>query len=392
MELESVATGDLYSDDETDSTSSPAPPVRSETQVDPSNSDPLHAEDEWGFVTSDACRRPMPGRTEGNLLGDGTGCDGVYRLTSPSTGVSYAVKKIRRPRPGTGAETNLHRELQILHGLRHPSVSHLHAHVQDERYHLLVLTLCPEGDLFDLVSNGHIAEEATVRAYFVRIAEALQYLHENNIYHRDLKLENVLVRNAATRDIEINDFGHSRLCSLSAGVQSRGYGTHAYMAPEMFQDADNGDYDPAAVDVWSLGVMLYVMIAIRYPFGFDSGPGCSTTEQVRRRICNIAPKPNSDFQFTPAEKFASGDLRTLLCGMLTVDAAQRTTLAEVQASNWVRTGEPRPGQEGATLYPERPPLELKVGDTDMVEDEEADYDCDGFFDAEEVPEGESNFF
>merc|ERR1711918_226417 len=130
--------------------------------------------------------------------------------------------------------------------------------------------------------------------------------------------------------------------------------------------------------------MLYVMIAIRYPFGFDSGPGCSTTEQVRRRICNIAPKPNSDFQFTPAQKFASEDLRALLCGMLTVNAPQRMTLGRVQASNWVRTGLPRPQDQEPTLYPERPPLELGVTDPAAVEaEEENDDDHDGFFGVEE---------
>jgi hypothetical protein len=355
MELDSVATADLYSDDEWESTLAPTAAVRSERQINLMN-DGTHLSDDWGFVTAAAC-------VEGNLLGAGTGCEGVYRLTSPNTGVSYAVKKICRPRPGTPAETNLHRELQILHGLRHPSVSHLHAHVQDGMYHFLVLTLCEDGDLFELVANGSVTGDAEVRAYFARITEAVQYLHDNRVYHRDLKLENVLVRNAATREIEVNDFGHSRCCSLSSAVESRGYGTHAYMAPEMFDDPDSGNYDPAAVDVWSLGVMLYVMIAVRYPFGYDSGPGCQTTSEVRRRICNRAPKPNSDFQFTPADRFASKDLRELLCGMLAVDAGQRMTLAQVRASNWVRAALPR--QDQVALYPERPPLEFEAVNPDL---------------------------
>jgi serine/threonine protein kinase len=360
MQLDSVATGDLYSDDEWDAAMSPSPAVRSEPRAAapaPDNVTVAAAtSDEFRFVTAAACRRPVPGREEGNLLGDGTGCDGVFRLTSPITGTSYAVKKIRRPRPGTGAATNLNRELQILHGLRHPGVCRLHAHVQDPSYHLLVLTLCEEGDLFELVANRSIADEATAREYFVRILDALGYLHSINIFHRDLKLENILVRSSVTREIEINDFGHSRLCSsLSAGVHSRGYGTVAYMAPEMFQDADNSDYDPAAVDVWSLGVMLYVMLAVGYPFGFDSGPRCQTTREVRRRICNAAPKPNSDFQFAPAPSFASEDLRALLCGMLTVDAARRATIAQIRDHPWVTAAAPLPPVEH---HPERPPLDL----------------------------------
>ena len=359
MELDSVATADLYSDDEWESTLAPTAAVQSERQIPNIGTHPY---DDWSFVTAAACQRP--GRClEGNLLGAGTGCDGVYLLTSPNTGVRYAVKKICRPRPGTPAETNLHRELQILHGLRHPSVSRLHAHVQDGMYHLLVLTLCEDGDLFELVANGSVAGDAEVRAYFERITDAVQYLHENRIYHRDLKLENVLVRNAAAREIEINDFGHSRCCSLSSGVESRGYGTHAYMAPEMFDDLDSGKYDPAAVDVWSLGVMLYVMIAVRYPFGHTEGPGCQTTSEVRRRICNRTPKPNSDFQFIPADRFASRDLRELLCGMLAVDPGQRMTLAQVRESNWVRAGFPRQDQEA--LYPERPPLKFEAANPDF---------------------------
>eukprot|EP01043_Picozoa_sp_COSAG02_P000277 COSAG02_NODE_5_length_66751_cov_63.939148_23_plen_185_part_00 len=143
-------------------------------------------------------------------------------------------------------------------------------------------------------------------------------------------------------------------------MQSRGYGTHAYMAPEMFDDADSGNYDPAAVDVWSLGVILYIMIATQYPFGFDSGPGCQTTDQVRRRICNPTPKPNGDFQFTPEEKFASTDLKALLCGMLRVDARQRMTVAQVQASSWANAALPAPQMQPPKLYAERPPLELNT--------------------------------
>lgn len=389
MELESVDTGCLFGSDQCDSTLSPAPVRRVPSQFVPSDGEVARGQEAWYFVTAAACRRSRwADDPTSNLLGEGSGCDGVYKLTSPITGVSYAVKKICRPAPQSREESTLHRELQILHGLRHPSVSHLHAHVQESGYHLLVLTLCEEGDLFGLVADGSIADETTVREYFVRIVDALQYLHEHNIYHRDLKLENVLVRDSTTHAVEITDFGHSRLCHLSSGLESRGYGTHAYMAPEMFCDADTGKYDPAAVDVWSLGVMLYIMVAVHYPFGYDAGPGCQTTDQVRRRICNPAPKPNSDFQFTPSEKFASKDLRELLCGMLTVDPVQRMTIAQIQANSWVRAA--LACRKTEVLYPDRPPLEIEAMQSEAKNILSVDND-EHFFSADEIEEDDYSF-
>ena len=122
---------------------------------------------EWNFVTASACRdRRQVGC---NLLGEGTGCAGVFKLTSPTSGVSFAVKKIARPHAGSSAYIQYARELQILHALRHPGVCRLHAVVPDAGYHLLVLSLCEQGDLFEHVLNGSIATPATAREYFVRI-------------------------------------------------------------------------------------------------------------------------------------------------------------------------------------------------------------------------------
>ena len=183
-------------------------------------------------------------------------------------------------------------------------------------------------------------------------------LHSERIYHRDLKLENVLVANAVTKEININDFGHSRLCGDGESrLSSKGYGTVAYMAPEMFSESEELKYSGAAVDVWSLGVMLFVMVAERYPFGAECGPGSVPVHVIRRRICNANPKPNHDFSFEPRVKF-DADLRDIICGMLTVDATQRLTVEQISAHPWVAAAAPRP----EVAEPQSPlrPLQLEA--------------------------------
>ena len=250
---------------------------------------------EWSFVSAAACRGCSCGSTStcssrarrcnSNLLGEGAGCIGVFRLTSPLTGQSFAVKMIERFEPGSPEGISLDRELQILNTLVHPSVTQLYTVVADTylwvtrassrrvRVYLLVLSLCEQGELFDQVAAGRTADENIAREYFCKVLDALDYCHGAGVMHRDLKLENVLVENASTREIRITDFGASRLCSLESFNKGQytavAKGTVAYMAPEMA--VGDGRYDASAVDVWSLGVMLFVMVAQAYPFGCDQG-------------------------------------------------------------------------------------------------------------------------
>jgi serine/threonine protein kinase len=245
-----------------------------------------------------------------NLLGDGAGCKGVFKLVSPATGEAFAVKLVERHRSSeAAAKHSFEKEVTIFYKLRHPGICRLRTVVSDARYHMLVVELCEQGELFSEVARGALSE-ATARDYFVQIVEAADYCHSMRIYHRDLKLENVLVKDEATKRIKVSDFGMARDCGVNSSPATKGMGTVSYMAPEVAA-AGPGAYDGAAVDVWSMGVMLYVMVVCNYPFGHDGVGGVPVREIIRR-------SSRAEFRF-PAHATLSADIQDLITGMLTVD-------------------------------------------------------------------------
>lgn len=204
------------------------------------------------------------------MLGDGAGCKGVYKLVSPVTGEAFAVKLVARYRSSeAAAKHSFEKEVSIFYKVRHPGICRLRTVVTDEQYHMLVFELCEKGELFSEVARGALSEPVA-RDYFVQIIDAVDYCHSKRIYHRDLKLENVLLKDEATKRVKIGDFGMARdCCSINSMPKTKGMGTVSYMAPEVAAPDALAPYDGAAADVWSIGVMLYVMVVCNYPFGHD---------------------------------------------------------------------------------------------------------------------------
>ncbi|GMF11796.1 unnamed protein product [Phytophthora lilii] len=219
-------------------------------------------------------------------------------------------------------KTNL--RVQALGG--HPHVLPLRDCIMEDDAVLLVLKFCARGELLDVL-NGQRAAGRPVDAlrYFAQVLRGAAFLHAHDIAHRDLSLENVLVDE---RDCcQITDFGLATQCSGKVVVKP--VGKLRYMAPEasaalVYEDAPSSEYDPKVADVWALGVMLYAMVAARYPF----------REPLRR-----------DDRFRLLEDFGVEYLlekdEVDVCGkeavvdllkkLLVVDPEKRSTLAELEA-------------------------------------------------------------
>lgn len=206
--------------------------------------------------------------TPNNKLGDGAGSVGVYKLVSPVNGEAFAVKVVQRHRSNElQAKHSFEKEVQIFYKLRHPGICRLCTVISDDSYHMLVIELCDQGELFSEVARGGLSEPVA-RNYFVQIIDAVDYCHSQKVYHRDLKLENVLIKDETTKRIKVADFGMAKDCNVHSACRSKFMGTVSYMAPEM-ATPDVVQYDGAAVDVWSMGVMLYIMVVVNYPFGHE---------------------------------------------------------------------------------------------------------------------------
>ena len=150
----------------------------------------------------------------------------------------------------------------------------------------------------------------------LQIAEGLKYLHENNISHRDLKLDNITINKSL--EISIVDFGFSAKLKNDKN-ESLICGTPQYMAPELLQ---KGEYDAKAVDVWAFGVILYQLFTKKFPFDFES-KNSNYFEALRKG------KFNENY-------ILDDDLVILLRGIFRPDVSQRFKISNVIGSKFFR--------------------------------------------------------
>ncbi|QUC21693.1 uncharacterized protein UV8b_05936 [Ustilaginoidea virens] len=199
------------------------------------------------------------------------------------------------PRGGASEERiemSLKRELEIMQDIHHPSLVNLKAWSIEPTRAILVLSYCPGGDLFAMAStNTRLFAPSLLRRVFAELVGAVKYLHERNIVHRDIKLENVLVNltppeladasvdwsTYPTSVVTLADLGLSRRIADNEKLETR-CGSEDYAAPEVIMGQP---YDGRATDAWSLGVLLYALLERRLPF--DPHPGMGDAHRMRSR-------------------------------------------------------------------------------------------------------------
>ncbi|ETN17521.1 CAMK/CAMKL protein kinase [Phytophthora nicotianae INRA-310] len=241
----------------------------------------------------------------------------------------------------TEIKTNL--RVQSLGG--HPNVLPLRDCIMEDEAVLLVLKFCERGELLDVVNTQRAAgQQANVTRYFAQILRGAAFLHANDIAHRDLSLENVLVDE---RDCcQITDFGLAAQCKGKVNV--RPVGKLRYMAPEVsaamvYEEGHQNEYDPKAADVWALGVMLYAMVTARYPF----------REPLRKDDrFRLLEDFGVEYLLEKDEVDMAGEeeMVDLLKKLLVVDPAERSTLAQLESHPAL------PAVEGSETRPASPTM------------------------------------
>ncbi|XP_022206766.2 testis-specific serine/threonine-protein kinase 6 isoform X1 [Nilaparvata lugens] len=158
----------------------------------------------------------------------------------------------------------LPRELDILPKLKHPHLVHCHGIYQVKAVFYIFTSFAEKGDLLDYVlKHGHL-EESHARVWASQLAMGIHFLHQLDIAHRDIKCENILI--TARNNLKLADFGFARFLCDAAGEYrlSRTFcGSLAYAAPEVLK-ADK--YDGKGCDIWSYGVVVFVMLNQVMPF------------------------------------------------------------------------------------------------------------------------------
>ena len=207
-------------------------------------------------------------------------------------------------------------EVAILFAMDHPNIVRLFEVYEEKKYFHLVTEYCEGGELFDHLAAKGVYRESEAAALMRKVLRAISYLHANNICHRDIKPENFMFTQG---ELKLIDFGLAAKFDRVVELHSQ-VGTSTYIAPEVLQ----GNYTYKC-DLWSAGIMLYLMITGTAPYTLGSG------ECVQHM---------TSFELdldAPALTDASDHVKDLLRLLLNPKADQRPTALEALAHPWLNT-------------------------------------------------------
>lgn len=252
-------------------------------------------------------------RIEDRLLGEGS-YGTVRRGVSTLTGSEFAVKCVPK-----SLQPDYQEEMRILHCVDHPNIIKLHDTFEDLSKVFFFFELCSGGDLYDRVMLRSTSswpgrfDEKECGTVMRSVLGAVAYLHKNLICHRDLKLENVMCTTEESilkTSFKVIDFGTA--CRFVDGEKlTDQVGSHHYKSPQVFE----GHYDHSA-DMWSLGVMLYILLCGSYPF---------------------KGKPDVCGRVGFKGVLVSDSARNLVRSLLMVESENRCTAEEALEDDWIET-------------------------------------------------------
>jgi serine/threonine-protein kinase Chk2 len=252
----------------------------------------------------------------------------VYLCVERCSGIRYAVKKFeKRTGPGERSKSDgLQQEIAVLMSVSHPALVCLKDTFDEEDGVYLVLELAAEGELFNwIVMKQKLTEEET-RKVFVQLFQAVKYLHERNIVHRDIKPENILLTDKDLH-VKLADFGLAKIIGEESFTTTL-CGTPSYVAPEILETGNHRRYTKA-VDVWSLGVVLYICLCGFPPFSdelYSEDNPYTLTDQIREGRFDF-PSPYWDS--------VQDSALDLIDDMLTVDVNERFTIDQCLEHPWI---------------------------------------------------------
>lgn len=255
----------------------------------------------------------------GRLLGQGTFAK-VYYARNLKTGQSVAIKVIDKEKVvKVGLKDQIKREISVMKLARHPNVLQLYEVMATKSKIYFVMEYAKGGELFKKVAKGKLKEEVAWK-YFRQLIDAVDFCHSRGVYHRDLKPENLLLDE--NDNLKVSDFGLSAMaeCKHQDGLLHTTCGTPTYVAPEVI---NKKGYDGAKADIWSCGVVLFVLLAGYLPF-HDSN-----LIEMYRKISKAEFK---------CPKWFSPDVRRLLQKILDPNPNTRISIAKIKESSWFRRG------------------------------------------------------
>ncbi|XP_074030060.1 testis-specific serine/threonine-protein kinase 3-like [Leptinotarsa decemlineata] len=255
----------------------------------------------------------------GKTIGNGTYSKVCVAIDSK--GKKKACKIINKKYAGDDfIEKFLPRELQIISNIKHQNIVTVHKIIQLKYEVYIFMDYCKHGDLLEYIKLKGPFTEEKAKVLFKQIVEAVHYLHDLDIAHRDIKCENVFLK--GQNHVKLGDFGFARYCRNKFGaflLSNTFCGSAAYAAPEILRGQF---YDPKMYDIWALGCVLYVVMTASMPFD-DSNIKRMVKEQISKQIYHLT---------TLWE--CSNNLKQLEVALLEPDILNRITIEQVLKHPW----------------------------------------------------------
>ncbi|XP_043695406.1 CBL-interacting serine/threonine-protein kinase 5-like [Telopea speciosissima] len=276
--------------------------------------------EELHHQVGDASRNIIFGKYEmGRLLGQGTFAK-VYYGKQLKTGESVAIKVINKDQVKKGGlMEQIKREISVMRLVRHPNVVELKEVMATKGKIFFIMEYVRGGELFAKVAKGKVKEDIA-RKYFQQLISAVDYCHSRGVSHRDLKPENLLL--CENENLKVSDFGLSALPEqlLHDGLLHTQCGTPAYVAPEVLRKKG---YDGSKADIWSCGVILYVLLAGFLPFQEEN------IMKMYRKVFK------AEYEFPP---WFSTEAKRLISKLLVADPDKRITIPAIMQTPWFQKG------------------------------------------------------
>lgn len=258
----------------------------------------------------------------GRVLGHGTFAK-VYHARNLNSGKNVAMKVVGKEKViKVGMMEQIKREISVMKMVKHSNIVQIHEVMASKSKIYIAMELVRGGELFNKIVKGRLKEDVA-RVYFQQLISAVDFCHSRGVYHRDLKPENLLLDEDG--NLKVSDFGLSTFSEhlRQDGLLHTTCGTPAYVSPEVI--AKKG-YDGAKADIWSCGVILYVLLAGFLPFQDDN------LVAMYKKIYR------GDFKCPP---WFSLDAKRLITKLLDPNPNSRITISQIMDSCWFKKPVPK---------------------------------------------------
>ena len=254
------------------------------------------------------------------LLGKG-GFARCYELLDEETHQSYAGKIIKKSSLiKSRTKQRLISEIKIHRSLNHENIVKFYHYFEDSQNVYILLELCYNQTLHQLFKRRKKLTELEAQYYIFYIIKALQYLHSLKIIHRDLKLANIFI--TENMQIKLGDFGLATQLEFDGERKRTLCGTPNYIAPEILDGKKGHSIE---VDIWSIGIILYILLIGKPPFETNSAK--ETYKRIRLK----------NYSFPQGEKI-SEPAKELIQNILVLEPHKRPSLEEILKSDFMTMG------------------------------------------------------